>query len=189
MINSMIEYEHRMKSMFVTKDRFYSMLMILTFVSVISLSGWIIDTISINLSIFQTSQLHKEQELRCLAENIYHEARGEPLEGKIAVAQVVLNRVESTKFPDSICDVVYQKSIIYGKTFCQFSWFCNSMIKNPEEVNPVIYQEILEIAKKVMQEDLKLPLLGSALYFHASRVNPKWKKKKITKIGNHVFYE
>ena len=66
----------------------------------------------------------RQKQLDCLARNIYHEAGSEPFEGKVAVAQVTINRTESGQFPSDICQVVYQKNIVYEKVFCQFSWYC-----------------------------------------------------------------
>ena len=64
------------------------------------------------------------KELDCLTRNIYWEAASEPFEGKVGVAQVTINRMNSGKFADSICEVVYQKNVFYEKVVCQFSWYC-----------------------------------------------------------------
>ena len=99
-----------------------------------------------------TAQLRQTQ-LDCLARNIYHEAGGEPFEGKVAVAQVTINRAESGEFPSDICQVVYQKNIVYEKVLCQFSWYCNSAsLKKP--MNGPVYTESMEVAKKVLLEGL-----------------------------------
>jgi spore germination cell wall hydrolase CwlJ-like protein len=133
-----------------------------------------------------TAQLRQKQ-LDCLARNIYHEAGGEPFEGKVAVAQVTINRVESGAFPSDICQVVYQKNIVYEKVLCQFSWYCNSAsLKKP--MNGPVYTESMEVAKKVLLEGFRLPSINNALYFHADYVNPKWGKKPVAKIGRHIFY-
>ena len=66
-----------------------------------------------------------EKNLSCLAINIYKEAANEPFEGKVAVAQVTINRTKNPNFPDTICDVVYQKNTFMGKVVCQFSWYCD----------------------------------------------------------------
>jgi spore germination cell wall hydrolase CwlJ-like protein len=133
-----------------------------------------------------TAQLRQKQ-LDCLARNIYHEAGGEPFEGKVAVAQVTINRTESVHFPSDICQVVYQKNIVYEKVLCQFSWYCNSAsLKKP--MNGPVYTESMEVAKKVLLEGFRLPSINDALYFHADYVNPKWGKKPVAKIGRHIFY-
>ena len=133
-----------------------------------------------------TAQLRQKQ-LDCLARNIYHEAGGEPFEGKVAVAQVTINRVESGQFPSDICQVVYQKNIVYEKVLCQFSWYCSSAsLKKP--MNGPVYTESMEVAKKVLLEGFRLPSINNALYFHADYVNPKWGKKPVAIIGRHIFY-
>lgn len=129
----------------------------------------------------------RERELKCLAQNIYYEAGYEPFEGKVAVAQVTLNRAESGKFPDDICAVVYQKNALYGTTICQFSWYCEQpAIRKP--TNPAAYNESMAVAKKVLLENFRLDGLKEALYYHADYVSPKWGKEKIATIGRHIFY-
>jgi len=131
----------------------------------------------------------RERQLSCLARNIYHEAGSEPFEGKVAVAQVTLNRANSDgKFPGDICRVVYQKNVFYDKVLCQFSWVCDRQSKfNPKF--PSIYDESMEVAKKVLLEGFRLPSLTEALYFHADYVNPGWKRERVAKIGRHIFYK
>jgi len=73
-----------------------------------------------------TSARDVEKQLQCMARNIYWEAASEPFEGKVAVAQVTINRVQSGKFADSVCGVVYQKTKFFEKVVCQFSWFCET---------------------------------------------------------------
>jgi len=129
----------------------------------------------------------RERELKCLAQNIYYEAGFEPFEGKVAVAQVTLNRVESGKFPADVCGVIFQKGVIYDKVICQFSWYCeNAGLRKP--VNPAAYQESMIVAKKVLLEGFRLPSLENALFYHADYVSPKWGKEKIAVIGRHIFY-
>lgn len=129
----------------------------------------------------------RERQLDCLAKNIYHEAAFEPFEGKVAVAQVTLNRVESGKFAKDICGVVYQKNVIYQKVICQFSWFCETKHKT-RPINELSYNESYEVAKKVLLENFRLDGLKTALYYHADYVNPRWKLDKLTQIGRHIFY-
>jgi spore germination cell wall hydrolase CwlJ-like protein len=129
----------------------------------------------------------RQNQLDCLARNIYHEAGSEPFEGKVAVAQVTINRTESGDFPNDICRVVYQKNIVYAKALCQFSWYCQRpTYMKPEDTT--LYAESMEVAKKVLLEGFRLPVLKTALYFHADHVKPDWGKKPIAKIGHHVFY-
>ncbi len=131
------------------------------------------------------SMAERERQLTCLAKNIYFEAASEPFEGKVAVAQVTINRSESGKYPSDICDVVYQKNVVYGKVICQFSWYCES---GPTVRHNGAYKESMEVAKKVLLEDFRLPSLKKAYFYHADYVNPNWKLPKITQIGRHIFY-
>lgn len=132
----------------------------------------------------------KEQykELDCLTENIYYEASGEPVAGKIAVAQLTLNRVESSKrskrFKDSICKVVYQGS--------EFSWVADKPRKLVN-INKHVYNESREVAKKVLFEGERLSMINkpNVLYYHAEYVKPSWASefKLVGKIGKHLYYE
>jgi spore germination cell wall hydrolase CwlJ-like protein len=130
----------------------------------------------------------REQQLDCLAINIYKEAGYEPFEGKVAVAQVTMNRVKDGRFGDDVCGVVYKKNIVMDRVICQFSWYCDSTHKN-RPVNPRAYDESYEVAKKVLLEGFKLKVLEEALYYHADYVNPKWNHDKIGQIGTHIFYK
>ncbi len=129
-----------------------------------------------------------EKNLTCLALNIYREAGHEPFEGKVAVAQVTLNRTQHPSFPNTVCEVVYQKNSFMGKVVCQFSWYCDS-VHRMRPVNKQAYEESYRVAKMVYLEDFKLESVKSALYYHADYVSPNWGKKKVTKIGAHIFYE
>lgn len=129
----------------------------------------------------------KTRELECLTRNIYWEAASEPFEGKVAVAQVTMNRMESGKFANSVCGVVYQKNVIYEKVICQFSWYCEGTHHNKPVYRP-LWKESEEVAKKVYLEGFRLPSMKNALYYHADYVHPNWNKSKIGEIGRHIFY-
>lgn len=129
----------------------------------------------------------KMRQLDCLTRNIYWEAASEPFEGKVAVAQVTLNRVASGRFPDTVCGVVYQKNVIYEKVVCQFSWFCEGTHK-VKAIHTPLYRESEEVAKRVLFEHFRLPSLTHAMYYHADYVNPGWQLPRIEKIGRHIFY-
>jgi len=140
-----------------------------------------------NLPIGVSSIDEKMRQLDCLTRNIYWEAAKEPFEGKVAVAQVTLNRVEAGKWADSICGVVYQKNVVYQKVICQFSWYCEENHRVKAVYTP-LYKECEEVAKRVLFEGFRLPSLKDAYYYHADYVNPGWKKPRIEKIGRHIFY-
>lgn len=128
------------------------------------------------------------RELDCLTRNIYWEAANEPFEGKVAVAQVTLNRVKSGQFGQGVCGVVFQKNVIYEKVICQFSWVCETT----HRVKPIQskqYEESREVAKKVLLEQFRLPSIEEAIYYHATYVNPGWRKQRINQIGRHIFYK
>jgi spore germination cell wall hydrolase CwlJ-like protein len=129
-----------------------------------------------------------QRQLTCLAQNIYHEAGSESFNGKVAVAQVTINRANSGNFPSTICGVVHQKTQVADKTICQFSWVCDPLAKG-RRVYSKAWKESQEIARKVLLDGLRLESLGSdALYFHNARVRPKWGLERIDRIGGHTFY-
>ena len=130
----------------------------------------------------------REHQLECLAMNIYREAGHEPFEGKVAVAQVTMNRASHPLFPKDVCGVVYQKSVFVGKVVCQFSWYCETATK-ARPINKVAYNESMAVAKKVLLEGFRLDIMKDALYFHSTYVNPQWNLEKIGSIGNHIFYK
>jgi len=126
------------------------------------------------------------RERRCLATAIYFEARGEPVRGQVAVAQVILNRVRSPLFPETICGVVYQGQMHPG---CQFSFTCDGHTDNPR--NDDQWALAQDIAKQITAGELWLPEVGYSTYYHANYVNPSWagSMSKIDKIGRHIFYK
>lgn len=130
-----------------------------------------------------------DRDLKCLTKNVYYEAANEPAEGKIAVAQVTVNRVRDGNFGKDICAVVNAKNVVLDRVVCQFSWLCDGSEKL-RGIRKDLWEESERAAKKVMLEGFKLPSLEYALYFHATYVNPQWKnKEKVATIGNHIFYQ
>jgi spore germination cell wall hydrolase CwlJ-like protein len=130
------------------------------------------------------------KQVDCLAKNIYYESATESYEGKLAVAQVTMNRVNSGKFPSDICSVVYQKTTDQNlKTVCQFSWTC--MVKELVVKDKYAWEESMLIAKRALTEPFLHDTIAesNALFYHAVYVKPGWNKTKIVKqIGNHIFY-
>ena len=129
----------------------------------------------------------RERQLECLAMNIYREAGHENFEGKVAVAQVTMNRAAHPSFPKDVCAVVFQKSVFVDRVICQFSWYCDTAHK-ARPVNQSAYNESMAVAKKVLLENFRLPGMKNALYYHADYVNPNWRLPKIDQIGRHIFY-
>ena len=123
------------------------------------------------------------QQILCMAKNIYYEAASESFEGKLAVAQVTMNRANSVKFPKTVCEVVYQK---VNQTY-QFSWV-------GEKVGPIrnkyAWEECMIVARKALTEGVLHDIIHktNSMYYHNTSVNPAWKLKYVAKIGNHLFY-
>ncbi len=128
----------------------------------------------------------EQRERRCLATAIYFEARGEPMRGQIAVGQVILNRVRSPLFPETICGVVYQGQMHPG---CQFSFACDGHTDNPRDDEQWALAQ--DIAKRITVGELWLPEVGYSTYYHANYVSPDWVggMSKIDTIGRHIFYK
>ncbi len=129
----------------------------------------------------------RERQLKCMADNIYYEAAHEPAEGKIAVAQIVMNRVASSSFPNDPCQVIYQKTSFHKNVVCQFTWLCDGSV-NRRPIREDLYDESRRAAKMVLLEGFRLPSLNGALFYHADYVNPNWRLERVTTIGRHIFY-
>lgn len=142
-------------------------------------------------------RLNAEQarDLRCLAEGIYFEARGEPWRGQLAVGRVILNRVASKQYPDTVCDVVYQNSHLHNR--CQFSFACDGKddsIRNADawfSVRGFASWLLANTESKPNGSDYQvLASLESATHYHADYVLPHWAKhfELTARIGRHIFY-
>lgn len=157
-------------------------------------------------------------DLECLAKNIFYESGNQPLEGKIAVGMVTINRSQDDKFPNSICGVVKQRTAltvpktvtttymvktgyfskeektetntVYNKiVVCQFSWYC-SKVPRPKDDDPR-WIESKRVAEELLTGGYEAyhPQYGNLKYFHNTFVRPAWHNlKRIVKIGGHVFY-
>jgi spore germination cell wall hydrolase CwlJ-like protein len=123
---------------------------------------------------------------KCLAEAVYFEARGEAVRGQIAVAQVVLNRAFSGKYPETVCGVVYQNK--HRHFACQFTFACDN---NPDVIRePDMWDRAQKIAKAMLDGRLWLPEVDRSTHYHAYWVRPSWvnEMKKTYKFGVHTFY-
>ena len=131
----------------------------------------------------------RQYELRCLAENIYYEARGEPLKGQAAVAEVTLNRLHSKQFKDTLCKVVYESrwDRIRKRMVAHFSWTGG---ERPTSPTGPAWDQAMAVATAVY-DHTQQPVVPGALYYHATYVHPSWAKgkKPLATIGNHIFYE
>ena len=131
------------------------------------------------LSTEQEVSMDLGQQIECMAKNLYYEAAMEPFEGKLAVAQVTMNRTQSPQFPKTVCGVVYQKG--------QFSWVTE---KVKGITNKYAWEECMIVARKALTEHKLHDTIyrTKAMYYHNTTVNPAWKLKYVAKIGNHLFY-
>ena len=113
----------------------------------------------------------------CLARNIYHEARGEPLAGQYAVAEVTMNRKSALGYPKTVCEVVYQKSA--------FSWTAEA-VEHPRGAE---WRSAIKVAEEVYYQR-RPPALPGVLFYHATYVKPDWARERVrvTRIGRHIFY-
>jgi spore germination cell wall hydrolase CwlJ-like protein len=123
---------------------------------------------------------------KCLAEAVYFEARGEAVRGQIAVAQVVMNRVFSGFYPNTVCAVVYQNK--YHHMACQFTFACDNVADVVRE--PDMWDRAKKIAKAMLDGELWLPEVAKSTHYHAYWVHPSWvaEMKKMYKTGVHTFY-
>lgn len=133
--------------------------------------------------------LYKEE--RCLALNVYHEARSESLAGQYAVADVVLNRVESNRFPNTVCDVVYQAQLWDGhpvRNKCHFSWFCDGKRDEPAERDA--WYRAQEVAQSIMYTNRFRGITEGSTHYHTQYVDPSWNRnmRLVGTIGDHIFY-
>ena len=145
--------------------------------------------ITIPIGTYQLVQYKNTQrDLKCLTLNIFHEARSESKAGQKAVASVTLNRVASKRYPNTICDVVYQKrwDTIRKRYVSQFSW---TEFDKPPKLKSKAWFRAWKIAEAAYKNKDKKQLKG-ALFYHAKYIKPSWarKKKPIARIGRHIFY-
>ena len=127
-----------------------------------------------------------DAELQCMSMNLYHEARGEEPLGIIAVGKVVINRVNSKRFPNTVCDVVQQGGERLNR--CQFSWWCDGRSDRAQDKEA--WNNMVFYAKLMLNGSLKDPS-GGALYYHTDSVEPYWAASSthVATVGNHLFYQ
>ena len=134
----------------------------------------------------------------CLALNTYHEAKNQSMIGQIAVAEVVMNRVQDKRFPNSVCEVVKQgptrpswedpKKEYLIKHRCQFSWYCDGKSDVPK--NEKAWKKAQDYAYLVLYNRIAIDVTEGATHYHATYVKPSWAKTKTrtTRIESHIFY-
>jgi spore germination cell wall hydrolase CwlJ-like protein len=133
-----------------------------------------------------TDEKSRTREEKCLAEVVYFEARGEAVRGQIAVAQVVMNRAFSGKYPSTVCGVVYQNK--HRHMACQFTFACDNYADVIRE--PDMWERAKKIAKATMDGQIWLPEVGKSTHYHAYYVHPSWVNEmtRLYKFGVHTFY-
>ena len=129
-------------------------------------------------------QLDHRRALLCLTQAVYYEAGFEPVEGRRAVAQVVINRMRHPAFPKSVCGVVYQGS---NSPVCQFSFVCDGSLYRAPAAGA--WKQAQEVAREALDGYVERAV-GAATHYHADYVAPRWAPMltKITKLGAHIFY-
>ena len=140
-----------------------------------------------------TKAEESEENIRCLAKNIYFEARSESMAGWLGVADVTLNRVSSKRFPNSICEVVFQgpkyaNSSLPVRHKCQFSWYCDG--KSDDIVDIDMYSEISYFVRTITKDTSRFDITEGATHYHHHAINPFWAKSmtKTVRIDSHIFY-
>jgi len=125
------------------------------------------------------------EDWKCLSQALYFEARGESVKGQFAVAEVILNRVKSSRFPDTVCGVIRQGT---GRKYqCQFTYTCDG---NSERIRePGAYQSVGKVARTALDGRVD-GFTGGATHYHTTAVRPKWSRvyKRTARIGVHLFY-
>ena len=153
----------------------------------------VVFTVIVAAAMLAATQSKADEQMRCLALNIYHEARSETAEGQLAIAHTTLNRVKSSKFPNTICKVVKQARYKNGKLLkhkCQFSWYCDGASDIPKE------RAAWEMAQYTAQIAVKWYETGEdfsqgALFYHAKYVSPSWSRAftRVATVDSHHFYD
>ena len=161
----------------------------------------IVAAISIGPSAKALTELsYEDNEIRCMAQNIYHEARGDNYAGQIAVADVVLNRVADSRYPDTVCGVIKQAKLsqwwleqgkeVPLKNQCQFSWYCDG--RSDEITDEASWHQALAISYSMIVTGVYTGITEGATHYHATYVDPYWASSHqmnlIGPIGSHIFY-
>lgn len=152
----------------------------------------LVTPVSRNSAIYNASWLNAQDpasggaQWECLAEALYFEARGETIKGQFAVAEVIMNRVRSARFPNSVCGVINQGT---GKKYqCQFTYTCDGI---PERIRePRAWERVGKVARAILDGRAPMNLTDGATHYHTTAVRPRWSRTytKTASIGVHVFY-
>ena len=138
-----------------------------------------------------------DEDVTCLAQNIYHESRNQGPRGMAAVAWATLYRVDNKRFPNNVCDVVKQAKMVKSwksdkfypaRNKCQFSWYCDGKSDTPKD--KVRWKSAVDMAKDILFDGKWEGIIPYSTHYHAKYVSPYWSKKmkKVAVIGDHIFY-
>ena len=165
----------------------------------IVLQNEIVYSVDINKYKMPHEDATKQENIVCLAKNAYFEARNQSVLSQIAVSQVVMNRVQSPDFPNTVCGVVYEAQLskwykekmdkeVPLKHKCQFSWYCDGKADIITDVQS--YKIALAVAHQVLSKYTMHDVTDGAVFYHAYYVNPRWAKEKIKTVvhEDHIFY-
>jgi N-acetylmuramoyl-L-alanine amidase len=139
-------------------------------------------------------QHYSSDELRCLADNIYHEAGDQSDAGKIAIALVTLTRTKNKYYPSTICEVVKEWRWRNGRKVCQFSWFCMRIKAPSNDIDRVVYKRSRIIAAAILEHVANdFDYSTAPTNYHATYVKPSWSRSKrmirVARVGQHIFYK
>ena len=162
-------------------------------------TGFLVGSAGSSKSATKDSDISADRSIKCLAMNMYHEARNQGTAGALAVTGVVLNRVNDNRYPDTICEVVEQgptraswqdSNIRYPiKNRCQFSWYCDG--KSDKPLNQKKYNYFLKMSQEILENQISfVDITDGATHYHADYVMPAWAKTKTktVEIQDHIFY-
>jgi N-acetylmuramoyl-L-alanine amidase len=162
-------------------------------------TGFLVGSAGSSKSATIESDISADRSIKCLAMNMYHEARNQGTAGALAVTGVVLNRVNDNRYPDTICEVVEQgptraswqdSNIRYPiKNRCQFSWYCDG--KSDKPLNQKKYNYFLKMSQEILENQISfVDITDGATHYHADYVMPAWAKTKTktVEIQDHIFY-
>ena len=147
-----------------------------------------------DISVAVEIETEYQQQLSCLSLNIYHEARSESKLGQEAVGLVTMNRVYDGRYPDTVCDVVYQSHVDSKgrpkRNRCQFSWYCDGKSDKIHDI--VAYNEIEELSASILESyGIERDITDGAVMYHASYVKPYWASsyERTSRVDSHIFYK
>lgn len=176
------------------------------FVKLVKYCGMAVIAVAVSMGISYANNQRATTEpvyddLGCMALNIYHESKNQSKLGMIAVARVVVNRMYDSRFPDTVCEVIYEgpvkqswkdpNKLVMVRNKCQFSWYCDGKSDEiPNKENNIAWRLAQDVAVEVLVLDKYVGVVEGATHYHADYVDPAWNKSitLVTKVDDHIFY-